>query len=335
MRSSFYAGIGQLSILTVLIIGLSACSSNASSATPSPTPAPTPAPTPVPSPTPTPTPVPSAHLYVATRLSTGFQIQQFTLPITSTSTPSVTISNFFGPVAVDSSGNLFATDGFGNIAIFTAPLSNSSVPSVTFPAMAIQMGFDAQGNLYVSGIVGGNTEVDIFKPPFSSGTTPAQTIPIPATFEAVDLMGNLYLETSGVQCTIEVLAPPYNGMPATIFSETCNGEFSFSFMAATNTQLFVAFDNFPNLPGAVDVFDLSSNGSNGFAIQLANQPGEQPEQMVVDSNGNLYVVESDPLSPTSPPVILVYAAPLSSSSSPAVTLVLNNLQGISGLAIGP
>ncbi|SRR5229473_2818262 len=69
------------------------------------------------------------HLYVGNDNASG-PILQFALPLTSSSTPTVTLSNSSTvsvvALGVDSSGNLASGLLSGNIAIFNAPITGST-----------------------------------------------------------------------------------------------------------------------------------------------------------------------------------------------------------------
>jgi len=268
----------------------------------------------------------SDHLYVTT--ATG-QILQFTLPLTNTSTPSVTVQttlNAFG-LAVDSNGNLAVADIAGSLAIYRLPLSGSSTPTATFAngtfSSVGSIGFDTTGKLLaVGGIpLSPGEAVNIFSPPFSATTTPSQTLSISGlNVGGLDSSGNLYLNTgsSPGRCGVAVLAQPYTGTPSTLVSSFCNdGMFQRSVVAA---QLLFA-DHHESCVETINVVPLpGSNGVAGFAPSSCSFGA-----FTADRNGNLYV--ADTLANT----ISVFVQPVSGGAPAAI---VSNVPGVRAMATG-
>ena len=119
----------------------------------------------------------------------------FSLPMTSSSTPIATLSNGISDVnrsAIDASGNLWVSNyngGLsrkGSIEEFTKPFSTGEAPAVTInmPVGTSTsydtwgIAFDSSGNLYVTNSFGGAANGGLleFTPPITSASTPAVAI---------------------------------------------------------------------------------------------------------------------------------------------------------------
>src|SRR5215471_363979 len=166
-------------------------------------------------------PPPPQHLYVGNDNASG-QILQYTLPITSSSTPSLTLANSntvnLVAVAVDFNGNLADSDLAGNIAIFNAPLTSSTTASAAFKngtSLAAQLVYNSAGDLFATTQ---SNKVNLFTHPLSSSSTPSLGITdaslVSAFGATLDPSGNLYVTNNpGAGGTIEVFAPPYTSAP--------------------------------------------------------------------------------------------------------------------------
>jgi 6-phosphogluconolactonase len=125
-------------------------------------------------------------------IAEGRDIDVFSLPITSTSTPSATLTTSglaTEGIAIDPSGNLWAasyngganSDGF--VAEFPTPFSTGESASVTLSApfgsgtsyYTYDLAFDPAGNLYILNGEGGSNEGGLieFTPPITSSSTPS------------------------------------------------------------------------------------------------------------------------------------------------------------------
>ena len=175
-------------------------------------------------------PLQQQHLYVGNDNSPG-QILQYTLPITSTSTPTVTI-------AADNVTCL-AVDAAGNLWIFNAPLTSASTASATFNnGLTVGNGqilFNSAGDLFAATE---DTSVNLFTPPLSSASTVSQTITdasiTSAIGAALDASGNLIVSNGN---NLAVFAPPFTAAPTV--TPTVTGAF-YRKIAISNSQLFVA-----------------------------------------------------------------------------------------------
>jgi len=281
-----------------------------------------------------PAPSSSQHLYVGAGFFPGTgtnQIQQFTLPITSTSTSAVSLpTTFVFGLAVDSNGNIAAGDMSGHLAVFNAPLGSSTTASAMFSnGTAVtneQLAFNAAGDLFATD---GFTDVNLFRQPFTSASTLSQVISavVNGLFNivsgaALDSSGNLILSSNAVsnnEGNLIVFAPPYTG-PAITTALQANTHYSG--LALSSTQLFVA--SALGNP-RIDVYNLpiAANSAQAFSITsgLFN-----PTSVALDSKGNLYVANT--LN------IVSYTAPLSASSTPSVILTLGGPVTSSSIAIG-
>lgn len=271
------------------------------------------------------TPVPD-HLYVTTAAG---QILQFTLPLTNTSTPLVTVQttlNSFG-LAVDSNGNLAVADIGGNLAIYRPPLTGSSTPTAifgngTFSSVG-SIGFDTTGKLFAVGGIPLSTgeAVNIFSPPFSATTTPSQTLSISGlNVGGLDSSGNLYLNTgsSPGTCGVAVLAQPYTGTPSTLVSSFCNDGL---FQRAVVADQLLFTDHQESCVETITVVPLP--GSSGVAGSAPSSCSFGP--FTADRNGNLYVAD------TVANTISVFAQPISNG---AAAVIVANVPGVHAMAAG-
>lgn len=307
-------------------------------ATPSPIPSATAAPTP----TPTPTQAASAqHLYTIAYAGANGLVEEFALPITSSSMPIAAV-----PAPVGSGGGLgqfLAVNG--TYVVYTdlfnreyfalnQPISSSSTPSAAFNGIVgccnifytlMPIALAPAGKLagtISTGPTSGQT-VDFFGPPFSNQTV-ADPAPLqvfePGAGLAFDSVGNLYVgggitPTSG---TIE----EYTGnhldtqLKVNVFVTG---------IAVNANELAVAAET-PGSSGSASyevlVYALPiTSTSVPFATITNGVIGQQ--FVALDGAGNLYVSGSTA-------ALGVYAAPLSSSSSPTTFNTISGGQAVIG-----
>jgi hypothetical protein len=272
------------------------------------------------------------HLYVVNDNTPG-QILQYTLPITSSSTPTVTVSNAattnLVAVTVDASGNLATGDNAGHLAIFNAPITASTTAVATFNNGVAtndgQLVFNNAGDLFAASV---STNVNLFTHPLSSASTPSTSITGGGTTSAIgaalDSAGNLVVgNAGGAGSNLVVFAPPYTGAPVFV-TPTVVGT-AYRKIAIGSTQLFVC--SVGGGTGRVDVYNLPLTASSApaFSITAVNTP----EGIAVDGNGNLYVGN------LTDATIRVFAPPFSVGSTPTVTLTASGSPfAIFGIAIG-
>jgi sugar lactone lactonase YvrE len=160
------------------------------------------------------------HLYVAKENTT---LLVYTLPITSASTPVVTLGGFVisEAAALDSLGHVFVSDqGTTPVQVdeFNLPLSASSLPIATIkmPAStdARALAVDASNNLWVPSLDG---HVYEFVGPFSGTVTPAPNITLTSGLNGpegltFDSLGNLYVVNNGGTTVAIFNAPQTNLM---------------------------------------------------------------------------------------------------------------------------
>ena len=292
--------VSAVLLLVVAVAALIACNPSASTKTIPPTP---------------------QHLYVA-----GTSIAQYTLPLTSTSTPNFNLaaSNITG-LALDPSGNLVTLDSnTSTVSVYDAPLSASSTAAVSFncPTVGVSTAVDSAGDVFVSGW--GATDVGwgdifVFDPPLSNSSTVATTLNLNPYLPAglliaglvFDSNGNLIVasnfgtSTGGV--SLSVLAPPYTGAPSVI-TPPISGN-GYSGLAINGTQLFAVGN------AAVDVYSLPLTSSSAPTFSITS-PSPSPQEIAFDKSGNMYIG-------TTYGKLQVFAPPFSSTSTPTVTLTLS------------
>jgi hypothetical protein len=283
----------------------------------------------VPTPTPSPTPVPQ-HLYVGNDNTPG-TIQQYTIPITGTSTPNFSIaSNNVVTVALDAAGNLAAGDNAGHLQFFTAPLSGTSTPAAAFNnGTASNNGqnvFTTAGDMFDS--TAGN-RVNFFTHPFTNATTPSSSITSPLLTGAIgtglDAAQNLYIANAGAGSVsnLYVYAPPYTGTPIITPGVAST---AYRKLALSATQLFVC--SVFGATGRVDVYTLPITATSAPAFAITTGMNV-PEGIALDAAGNLYVGN------LSDATVRVYAPPFSATSAPTVALTVGPAPfAIFGIAIG-
>jgi hypothetical protein len=291
------------------------------------------------------------HLYVGNDNTPG-QVLQFTLPLTSSSTPNFAIaSNNVVAVATDSNGTLAVGDNAGNLQIFAPPLSGSSVPASIFKNGTAsnngQIAFTNANDFWAATV---SNRVNGFTHPFSNASMPSGFVTNAALVSAIgtgfDPAQNLYVANAGTgnaaACAgtsqpgggcgsnLLVYAPPYTGAPI-ITPNVINFPFSsestaYRKIAINSTQLFAA--SVSNAPGRVDVYNLPITAASTPAFSL--QSGvNTPEGLAVDASGNLYIGN------LSDATVTVYTAPITASSVPSsIFKVSNGAFAIFGIAIG-
>jgi hypothetical protein len=267
-------------------------------------------------------------LYVGNDNTPG-GIQQYTLPITGSSTPNFTFAaNNTTSVAVNASGSVAIGDFTGQLQFFAAPISGASTPSATFANGAgTNTGallFNPGGDLFASTV---GATVNRFTAPFTNASVPSQTITTAgltaSTGLAMDASQNLYVADSGAPGgSIFVFAPPYT---ASSVHTPAVATAAYRKIAISGSQLFVANVNPGN--GSVDVYNLPLTNASAPAFSITTAVNT-PEAVAFDAGGNLHVGN---LAGTN---VTVYSAPFSAASAPVTTMPDAGVS-IFGIAIGP
>lgn len=289
----------------------------------------------------TPPPITSQHLYagVLPFRSGDQRILQFTLPLTATSTPTVTVSTavFAAGLAVDANGNIAVGaigDQSGRLAVFQAPLSNSSTPSAVFQNGASAgnggLAFSAEGDLFAPSF--DPPFINLFTPPLTLASTPSHVIADSRLKQVgaakLDSSGNLIVsnfDANAAGSNLVVFTPPCTG---TSLVTPLQAASRYVGIALSSTQLFVA--DFSQQ--RVDVYNLPLTASSGPAFSITNGLSN-PRSVAFDSGGNLYVGNSVTSLENGTGFINVYNQPLSASSAPSVVVTVPSASGLD-VAIG-
>jgi hypothetical protein len=255
--------------------------------------------------------VAATHLYVTNLNSTTGVVQQYALPISASSTPtlSIPVNNAIG-VSVDSSGNMVVVGNDGYLHYYKAPLTAASTPSAVFKNGALtdfDAAFSRSGDFITTTQ---STTVYRFAPPFSNSSVPAQSITNSVTGgmgAAFDPAENLYI--SNFQGNVLVFNP-YGGTP--VVTPLAAGV-NYRKLAVSATEVFVASIS-PGI-GHIDVYTLPLTSASTPAFSITSGVNI-PESVAVDPAGNLYVAN------LGASTVTVYAPPFSASSTPSATLTV-------------
>jgi hypothetical protein len=294
------------------------------------------------------------HLYVAAESPFG-TVSRYTLPITSASSPDLTIrlpypSQSLNPLftvaslAVDPSGDVAVGSSDEGaemcdrqsafIQVLAAPLSAASTPAATFANgtcdVPAQLGFVPAGNSAGAlwALAGTQPRVYRYMPPLSGTTVAtgslASTVVGYLEGVAFDPAATMYLASNAgpdsVNSTgvVSVYAPPYTAPRVT----TPAASYQYGVATAGPNHLFILASS----AGRIDVFRLPITATSTAAFSIHVGSGTSVS-VAADAEENLYVGGRGTVS--------VYAAPQSAASVPAVVL---NVPGASaylnGLAIG-
>jgi hypothetical protein len=273
------------------------------------------------------------HLYVGDNAaSPTVVLDEFTLPLATTSTPTASVPKTTGTVnvmsvAVDGSGNVVTGSSTGRLSVFSPPLTNSSASSIFFnngasPVNTGQLAFGPGGKLFASD---GSVNVNIFNPPLTGSTTASSSVTdaslTDTTGVAFDGAGNLYVANSGSSgSTLSVFASLYTGA-ATVVTPSVSTA-AYRKIAIRGSQLFVGDIGTPN---EIDVYNLPLTSTSAPAFSITSV--DRPEALSFDGGGNLYVGN---LGDTK---VRVFAPPFSALSVPSVTFTAPVSQ-LFGLIVG-
>lgn len=258
-------------------------------------------------------------------------VQQYTLPISPSSTPNFTFaaSNTVS-VGVDGSGNVAIGDFTGNLKFFSAPISGASTPAASFVNGAGpntgQIIFNPAGEMFASTF---GTAVNRFTPPFTNATTPSQSITAVGLTAAAgivfDSAQNLYVANSaGPGSNLFVFAPPYTS--ASVITPSAAGT-AYRKIAISGSQLFAA-SVAPGV-GRVDVYTLPLTNASTPAFSITSGM-DTPEGLAFDASGRLHVGNLGAANGS----VVVYTGPFSAASVPTTTLPFAPGFSLFGIAIG-
>jgi hypothetical protein len=253
-------------------------------------------------------PHPASSLYLAQNspnpYSTPSQILIFPTGVSGNPSPSNVIilpsSITVGPIAVDSSGNVYAVtptdvrEYAANATGIATPIRLIPANSTTTLNVIIGLSVDSSGNLYV---LNDGVGIDIFSSNANGSVAPSRIIPIGSAttlsipmYITVDGLGNLYVSNvnSSGQGSVVVFGPTANGnvAPDHILSQFA---FGLSTDAFNNLYLFKfnagsEIDGFA--PGASDdayPFRILSLGQDALTGFTSGPAGE----LYVGTNGSL------------------------------------------------
>lgn len=271
------------------------------------------------------------HLYVGDNAPSSPLFDQFTLPLATTSTPTVSVAETAGALnamslAVDGSGNVVTGSNNGHLSIFSPPFTSSSTPANNFnngasPFNTGQLAFGPGGKLFASD---GGGNVNIFNPPLIGVTVTASssvtdTSLTNTTGVAFDASGNLYVANQGTSgSTISVFAPPYTSVP-TVTPPVAGA--TYRKIAISGSRLFVGDTG---TTSQIDVYTLPLATTSAPAFSIGGV--DRPEALSFDGGGNLYVGSLDTK-------IRVFAPPISASSTPSVTFS-SSVTDLRGIVVG-
>lgn len=298
---------GAALVVAFVLSGLTACSS---SSTPPP-------------------PQVVQHLYVTDRLSPT-TIYVFNLPLTSASTPAVTLlttSNDGENVCFDGAGHIFVANGTDmKVNAFTLPLTAASTPaySLTTTSTPRDCHFDPSGNLYA--VESNGSKIEVFKAPVTSASTVNSTITSAALSSPwgvwTDSSGNVFASTHS-NAAVEYSAFPANAQTAA-FGPASTDQFGIA-MGPTGS-LYIAN---ASAGGTIDVYDppFSNASTKNAAKSIATGLTGFVSYMSFDAAANLYVggVVGGVFH------VLVYASPYSG----APVDVNRGALPVDGVGIGP
>lgn len=247
-------------------------------------------------------------LYVAQQPTSGATSQVAITELTS-SGPVGTLATFSAPsyatgtdvvfMAFDSSGNLFASDYFGNTIKEITPSGSVSTFSSGFGGTMGGLAFDAHGGLYAA-----RSNGDILKFGADGSYTVYATLPGGAAGLAFDDSGDLFAALRGGKSIVEVKP---DGSTSTIVSSGLSAPLSLAFNSAGT--LFVGDQ-------ADGILKVAKDGS---ISTFATIPDFYPATMAFGGDGNLYAADFNSILKITPDgTVSTFAAGLNSPAGLAI-----------------
>jgi hypothetical protein len=261
------------------------------------------------------------HLFVAIF---NASIQVYDLPLTSGSTPTVTVpvTNIQG-ICLDGSSRLYATIAGGSIDAFSLPLTSTSTPAFSFNSTftATDCKVDAAGDLYASENESQTQGVDVFPAPVSSTSTPSTNLTYTNlnTPYGMGLDANSAVFTAGT--TITEFGPYSTGN--SFVASFGNVQMNYGLAFASNGDLYV-----PDGTG-FDVYLPAQFSTGATTPDHTITTTDQMTWAAFDGDQNLYSSASN--STFTVRSLEVFAPPY--TAAPAVTLTLPDWG--SDVAVGP
>jgi hypothetical protein len=277
---------------------------------------------------PPPPPPPTEHLFVSFFGNSGGGFDIYSLPLTKSSTPQLSITStlLMEGLAVEPSGELLGAANFDGVAGYTRPIVAGTSPAFVASISGFTVSVDGAGDLFDGGGIDGSKcggygmyfvtpYINVSYAPISGSSTATATMTEPSVCNgplvqglAFDGAGNLWAAITG---RLDEFTPP--------FAST-----------STPTETISTCANAVGFDSAKDMFVLGCDGidvyhppfRSGMTKAYTISGAEGPGSIAFDRQGYLYVAAQTGLE--------VFTPPFSSSSQPAVTLSGDFL----GIAIG-
>jgi streptogramin lyase len=268
------------------------------------------------------------HMYLSDDSS---HIYMYDLPLTSSSTPVVTLTVASGPAElfVDAQGRLFVPlNGVTSALAYKLPLTASSTPAFTLttsqgrPEDATE---DSSGNVYVSDTDAGGY-IDIYNHPVNANASPSATMTNNGVGNSglkypygisIGPNGDLYASDDD---DINQFTPPFSASSAPSASASPNTD-NYGLVTDPNNRVLVAN---ASANGYVSVYmqPFTNASTPAFNIDVS---ATYLDGMAFDGSGNLWTIDAGG-------VIWEIKTPITSSST--ATQVLTGTSGY-GIAFGP
>ena len=254
----------------------------------------------------------SSHkLYV---VDNNNNLNVYTLPLTASSTPAITVASAGDGGMAISSTQLAVSSGARLVNVFALPITSASVPAFSMAAGSNlnDATFDSAGNLWVTDSSSGTCCIYKYTSPLSASSLPAFTMNEPNNGGypwglSFDSTGNLYVAGNRVN---DVFAPTLSSSSTGTTFGTNSDNYG---IVANGGRVYVANGSGD---GSVAVYTTPVAGASTAAFILTPGTSNYIGYPSFDSAGNLYVpVPNDNK-------IYVYTAPISSTSVPAFSVAL-------------